>query len=80
LNLLCSVLVGNKCDLKDERQVKFEEGQALARTWGCAFFETSAKKKYNNEDCFFQLVREIRKSEQSQPKKTKKKGGKCLIL
>jgi len=75
------VLVGNKCDLKDERQVKYEEGAALAKTWGCPFFETSAKKKYNNEACFFELVREIRKMEHSNPKGKKEKTKfKCTIL
>lgn len=67
------VLVGNKCDLKDERQVKTEEGAALAKTWVCPFFEASAKKKINNEACFFELVREIRKQEQAHPKKKEKK-------
>jgi GTPase KRas protein len=55
------VLVGNKCDLKDERQVEYQEGANLAKQWGCPFFETSAKIKLNNEACFFELVREIRK-------------------
>ncbi len=41
------VLVGNKCDLEDERAVGKEEGQKLARQWNCAFMETSAKSKIN---------------------------------
>jgi len=63
------VLVGNKCDLKDERQVEYNEGSDLAKAWSCPFFETSAKIKLNNEACFFELVREIRKMERSQQKK-----------
>ena len=43
------VLVGNKCDLKEERQVERQEAAALARSWNCSFFETSAKEKTNNE-------------------------------
>jgi len=75
------VLVGNKCDLGPERQVPNEEGQKLANEWGCPFFETSAKKKINHDECFFQLVREIRKSESTKPKKAAKKSGfKCSIL
>lgn len=42
------ILVGNKCDLEDERVVGKEQGQNLARQWSnCAFLETSAKSKIN---------------------------------
>lgn len=44
------VLVGNKCDLEDERVVGREQGQQLARTFGCAFMETSAKQRVNVND------------------------------
>jgi len=57
------VLVGNKCDLKDERQVEYQEGADLSKQWSCPFFETSAKIKLNNEACFFELVREIRREQ-----------------
>merc|ERR1712100_220397 len=56
------VLAGNKCDLNDQRQVSTEEGQKLAAERNCPFFETSAKSKINNEACFNELVREIRRS------------------
>jgi GTPase KRas protein len=39
------VLVGNKCDLESQRQVAANEGKELARQWGCAFMETSAKER-----------------------------------
>jgi GTPase KRas protein len=55
------VLVGNKCDRTDRRTVEFKDGADIAKQWGCPFFETSAKNKINNEVCFFELVREIRK-------------------
>lgn len=57
------VLVGNKCDLESQRKVSTNEGRQLARQWGCAFMETSAKEKINNEECFYQVIREIRKTE-----------------
>ncbi len=41
------ILVGNKCDLEDERVVGKDQGQNLARQFGCAFLETSAKAKVN---------------------------------
>jgi len=58
------VIAGNKCDLrndKDSNQVPTSTAKALAELWGCPFFETSAKEKINNEDCFYEVVREIRK-------------------
>jgi len=75
------VLVGNKADLKDQRQVAYEQGQNLAKEWGCPFFETSAKIKLNNEACFYELVREIRKLEKSaNPKEGSKTKKMCSIL
>ncbi len=75
------VLVGNKSDLKDERQVDYTEGSELAKSWGCPFFETSAKLKLNNEACFFELVREIRKFEKlNQDRAAPKKKSRCTIL
>uniref|UniRef100_A0A8R1DFL3 Uncharacterized protein n=1 Tax=Caenorhabditis japonica TaxID=281687 RepID=A0A8R1DFL3_CAEJA len=41
------ILVGNKCDLEDERVVGKDQGQNLARQFGSAFLETSAKAKIN---------------------------------
>jgi len=41
------VLVGNKCDLEEERVVGKEHGVNLARQFNCAFMETSAKAKIN---------------------------------
>ena len=41
------LLVGNKCDLEDERVVGKDQGQNLARQFQCAFLETSAKMKVN---------------------------------
>ncbi|CAF1315015.1 unnamed protein product [Rotaria magnacalcarata] len=55
------ILVGNKCDLEDERVVGKEVGQTLARNWGSTFLETSAKQKINVNEIFFDLVRQINK-------------------
>jgi len=80
------VLVGNKCDLKNERQVEHSDGLDLAKQWGCPFYETSAKLQLNNESCFHELVREIRKFDKdSNDDSTKKKHkpfrfGDCVIL
>ncbi len=58
------VIAGNKCDLDNERAVSKEEGQALANEWSCPFYETSAKEKIQNEECFYALVREIRRRDE----------------
>ncbi|XP_020841390.1 GTP-binding protein Rit2 [Phascolarctos cinereus] len=57
------VLVGNKIDLEQARQVSTEEGLSLAREYTCAFFETSAALRFYVDDVFYGLVREIRKKE-----------------
>lgn len=41
------ILVGNKCDLEDERVVGKDQGQGLAQQWSSSFLETSAKAKIN---------------------------------
>ncbi|KAL8740931.1 MAG: hypothetical protein Q9190_006417 [Brigantiaea leucoxantha] len=55
------IIVGNKCDLDAERQVSKQEGQDLARQFGCAFIETSAKSRINVDNAFYDIVREIRR-------------------
>ena len=56
------VLVGNKIDLVTDRQITKEEGVALAKSFGCPFFEASAMARINVEECFMELVRSIRES------------------
>lgn len=41
------MLVGNKTDLSDKRQVSTEEGERKARELNVMFIETSAKAGYN---------------------------------
>jgi GTPase KRas len=55
------ILVGNKCDLAEERQVRYEEGLKLAESFSCPFFETSAKNCINVDEAFDEIVREVRK-------------------
>ena len=57
------VIIGNKCDLEEsKREILFDEGIYLAKQLNCIFLETSAKDRYNIDECFFEVVREIRKS------------------
>ncbi|KAL1865433.1 hypothetical protein VTK73DRAFT_5247 [Phialemonium thermophilum] len=55
------VVVGNKCDLESEREVSRQEGENLARSFGCKFIETSAKSRINVDKAFYDIVREIRR-------------------
>lgn len=62
------VVVGNKCDLSDEqKQVKKNEGRILAAMWDCAYIESSALNRVNDEACFYEIVRQIRRHEPTPP-------------
>ncbi|KAG9355951.1 hypothetical protein JZ751_000795 [Albula glossodonta] len=69
------LLVGNKSDLEDRRQVNVEEAKLRAEQWGVSYVETSAKTRANVDKVFFDLMREIRarKMEDSKEKNGKKK-------
>ncbi|KAL1402182.1 hypothetical protein pipiens_019842, partial [Culex pipiens pipiens] len=73
------VLVGNKCDLEDERVVGKELGKSLANQFNCAFMETSAKAKINVNDIFYDLVQQINKKSPER-KPNKKKKSLCVLL
>ncbi|GAA6041088.1 hypothetical protein NBRC10512_005568 [Rhodotorula toruloides] len=60
------IVVANKADLEYERQVGTHEGRELAKHFGCRFIETSAKRRLNVDQAFFDLVREIRKYNKEQ--------------
>ncbi|KAJ1672487.1 RAS2 protein, partial [Spiromyces aspiralis] len=60
------MLVGNKCDKVQEREVSYQEGQSMARRLGCVFVETSAKTCINVEKAFYNTVRMIRQSTEKQ--------------
>uniref|UniRef100_A0A3P8VP94 RAB19, member RAS onco family n=1 Tax=Cynoglossus semilaevis TaxID=244447 RepID=A0A3P8VP94_CYNSE len=54
------VLIGNKCDLENERQVLFEDACNLAKDKGIlAALETSAKESQNVEEAFIMMAREL---------------------
>eukprot|EP01083_Nonionella_stella_P045119 121287_1 len=53
------VLIGNKCDLEDDREVPTSEAEKLADTWDCPFIETSAKRDINVHAAFEQCAREV---------------------
>eukprot|EP01156_Anaeramoeba_ignava_P022105 Anaeramoba_ignava/c20210_g2_i2.p1 GENE.c20210_g2_i2~~c20210_g2_i2.p1 ORF type:complete len:188 (+),score=53.94 c20210_g2_i2:97-660(+) len=76
------VIAANKCDLESNRKVSVAEAKDLAKSFSCPIFETSAKTRFNVDEVFFCLAREIRKiknidqqnvdNSKPQPKKKKK--------
>ena len=44
------LLIGNKCDLEEERAVESERGEELAQNQGIPFLETSAKTGHNVDE------------------------------
>ncbi|KAL4488853.1 hypothetical protein ABPG72_016506 [Tetrahymena utriculariae] len=53
------ILIGTKCDLQDQRQVSYKEGQQLADQLGVIFFETSSKKDINVKESFNVIINNI---------------------
>jgi Ras-related protein Rab-2A len=49
---ICCILIGNKKDLEEQRQVKYEEGKRLAEENNLLFLETSAKTAENVQEAF----------------------------
>mmetsp|Transcript_17848 Transcript_17848/g.19879 ORF Transcript_17848/g.19879 Transcript_17848/m.19879 type:complete len:187 (+) Transcript_17848:28-588(+) len=75
------VVAGNKCDLKNDREVSTAEGKDFAERYKAPFFETSAKTKKNVKEVYFQLVREMRRVRNKSKKGKKgKRKRQCRIL
>jgi Fe2+ transport system protein B len=53
------ILKGNKSDIS-ERQVTFDQGKALAETYGIPFFEASAKEGTNIAEAFTSIAKSIK--------------------
>ena len=54
------ILIGNKCDVEDSaRAVTRQQGEALAKEYNMAFFETSAKKDIGVADAFQHIARAV---------------------
>ena len=54
------ILIGNKCDIVEQRAVSTEEGEALAKEYNIQFFETSAKQDINVERAFLHIASNVK--------------------
>ncbi|XP_041255557.1 GTP-binding protein Di-Ras2 [Onychostruthus taczanowskii] len=83
------MLVGNKNDENQNREVESSEGEAMARKWKCAFMETSAKTNHNVKELFQELLNlekrrtvslQIDGKKSKQQKRKEKLKGKCVVM
>ena len=54
-----AILVGNKCDLINERKITIDEGQNLANELNIKFFEARAKEGTNVDELFSYIINDI---------------------
>jgi len=57
---VCTMLVGTKSDLANERVVSFDEGKQLAEKYGTKFFETNAKENLNVNEMFLAFIKDVK--------------------
>lgn len=86
------VLVGNKCDLEEDREISYDKGLNLSKELKCPFLEASAKTRHNVVEAFETLVKEIKmfrnqksgnvenNEEDTVPGKPKSKRKTCTLL
>ncbi|NXG67371.1 DIRA2 protein, partial [Hemiprocne comata] len=83
------MLVGNKNDENQNREVDSSEGEAMAKKWKCAFMETSAKLNHNVKELFQELLNlekrrtvslQIDGKKCKQQKRKEKLKGKCVMM
>ena len=70
------IIVGNKCDIKTERQVSTKEGRDFAAAMGMDFIETSAKENINVEETFLTLTNSIKQNTSQVPSLKRQKENK----
>ncbi|KAF6159676.1 hypothetical protein GIB67_029934 [Kingdonia uniflora] len=64
---VCKLLVGNKCDLVENKVVDTQTAKTFAEEVGIPFLETSAKDSINVELAFLTMAGKIKKRMGSQP-------------
>lgn len=74
---LPKVLVGNKCDTVDKREVGYDVGLKISMEWGCQFIEVSAKLNTRVAQAFTQCANYL--NERSQVNNVKQKQCCCIF-
>ncbi|KAG5280313.1 hypothetical protein AALO_G00087640, partial [Alosa alosa] len=65
------MLIGNKADSSQERVVKREEGEKLAKEFGVPFMESSARSGLNVELAFTAIAKELKHRSMKDPDEPK---------
>jgi small GTP-binding protein len=73
------IVVGNKCDLIEKRQVPTETGEELGQKQGIIFLETSAKTNTNIDAAFEELSKKLVEHENSKPKDPNPSPGRVVL-
>ena len=74
-NNIYVLLIGNKCDLENEREVQSSEAKQLADSWGIEYMETSAKTGYNIKEVFVEATKLLyNKYKENKAKQNEKNG------
>ena len=78
-NNIQKILLGNKCDLADTREVQKEDAEIFCNEKKIDFFETSAKENINLDEAFKKMVELIFKTKETQNLLRNREHNKMLI-
>ncbi len=55
------IIIGNKLELEEYREVSYEEGEKFAKENGFHFYETSSKTRRNVDEAFYDIFEQLYK-------------------
>ena len=68
---VCILIVGNKCDMDEQRKVTYAQGAELAKHYKVPFVEASAKSGLNIDEAFLLISKDVYNKQQTFAKKGK---------
>jgi Ras family protein len=71
------ILIGNKHDDSEKRQVEFSDAKKLADLWETVYFETSSITNYNCKEAMQRLIDKIKNKVENE---NENKGKNCVII